>query len=123
MRRLALGSKPRLVDRGRVLVRPERLLHVLAAAAAAVAAAAATSLTSMHDRPHPVRVWRWQGRAPGSDPGQAHRGRLLVRPERLLLVLAAAAAATAAAAAAKSLLSYRGYRVSVSGTVRVDGSQ
>ena len=45
MRRLALGSKPRLVDRGRVLVRPERLLHVLAAAAAAVAAAAATSLT------------------------------------------------------------------------------
>ena len=30
--RLALGSKPRLVDRGRVLVRPERLLHVLAAA-------------------------------------------------------------------------------------------
>ena len=45
MRRLALGSEPRLVDRGRVLVRPERLLHVLAAAAAAVAAAAATSLT------------------------------------------------------------------------------
>ena len=30
MRRLALGSKPRLVDRGRVLDRPERLLHVLA---------------------------------------------------------------------------------------------
>ena len=41
MRRLALGSEPRLVDRGRILVRPERLLHVLAAAAAAVAAAAA----------------------------------------------------------------------------------
>ena len=49
MRRLALGSKPRLVDRGRILVRPERLLHVLAAAAAAaaraVAAAAATCIS------------------------------------------------------------------------------
>ena len=38
---------------------------------------------------------------PGSDPGQAHRGRLPVRPERLLHVLAAAAAAAAAAADAK----------------------
>ena len=45
IRRLALGSNPRLVDRGRVLNRPERLLHVLAAAAAAVAAAAATSIS------------------------------------------------------------------------------
>ena len=39
--------------------------------------------------------------APGSDPGQAHRGRLPVRPERLLHVLAAAAAAAAADADAK----------------------
>lgn len=61
MRRLALGSKPRLVDRGRVLVRPERLLHVLAAAAAAVGATAASMYLSQKSSKPCLKLCVWMG--------------------------------------------------------------
>ena len=59
IRRLALGSNPRLVDRGRVLDRQERLQDDLAAVARCLVAAAAAAGA---DLPHRHRAAWWRRR-------------------------------------------------------------